>query len=94
MKLPPTTSVPPLPSVASVLFVGSDNATAGEIAVPPAEPAVTAVVIALFDDALRLKLFPPVTTVLSCTCASVLLLTIFSATDAPTPTLLPVVALE
>src|SRR5215467_5796155 len=73
LKLPLTTSVPPLPRVASVLLVGSDSATAGDTAVPPAEPAVTLVVIALFDAAFIVKLLAPVTVALSCTCASVLL---------------------
>ena len=89
LKLPPMANSVPLPSVASVVFVGSDNATAGETAVPPPAPATTLVVITLFDAALRLTLLTPFGVTLSWICARLVLLTMLTATDAPTPTLLP-----
>src|SRR5262245_20096024 len=86
LRLPLRLREAPLPRVASVVLVGRLNATAAPTAVPPAEPATALLFMVLLEEALRVMLPALVTVTLSSTWARLLLLTMFKATEAPTPT--------
>src|SRR3954466_12611128 len=87
LRLPVARSSVPLPREAKVVLVGSASATAAPTAVPPAAPATALLVMALLEGALRVTLPALVRVTLSSTWARLLLSTMFTATEAPTPTL-------
>src|SRR5262245_8147236 len=88
LRLPLRLREAPLPRVASVVLVGRLNATAAPTAVPPAAPATALLFMVLLEEALRVtSLALPRKVTPSSTWARLLLLTMFRATEAPTPTL-------
>src|SRR3989304_6067996 len=77
---------PPEPIRAKVVLVGNDSATAGLMAIPPADPASAVVVIVWLPSALSVRSSPPVSSALFSISARLSLRAMFSAKGAPPPT--------